>query len=73
MSGGNNMITLGKAKNFIRLYTGTGENKQCIELVDFSKVEHVWIDDRNYIRITCDGRFYHYPTIETTIADIEIF
>lgn len=67
------MIKLEKAKNFIRLYTGTGENKQCIELVDFTEVKHVWVENRSYIRITCDDRYYHYPTIETTISEIQIF
>lgn len=67
------MITLGKAKNYICLYTGTGENKTKIELVDFTEVKHVWVENRSYIRITCDGRFYHYPTIETTISEIQIY
>ena len=61
------------AKNRIILCTGCGKEKRLVELFNFQELSYVSIDGVSYIRITCDGRYYHYKTIETSISGINIY
>lgn len=60
-------------KNVIVLYTGIGAEKQRVELYDFQSLDHILNNGVSYIRICCDGRFYYYKTMETAIAEINIY
>lgn len=60
-------------KNVIVLYIGIGAEKQRVELYDFQSLDHTLINGVSYIRICCDGRFYYYRTMETAIAEINIY
>lgn len=60
-------------KNRIILHTGCGKEKQLVELFNFQELSYISIDGVSYIRITCDGRYYHYKTIETCISGINIY
>lgn len=60
-------------KNKIVIYSGIGENKEKFELYNFSSVKHVFVNDRSYIRVDCDGRFYHFQTTISVISSIEIY
>ncbi len=60
-------------KSRVVLFEGCFENKRRVELYNFSKIEHTWIDGRAYIRIECDGRFYYFKTQETSIASVDVY
>ena len=59
-------------KNKITLFTGCGEEKEKVELYNFSKLDHYWNRGLSYIRILCGNTFYYYRTTTTTISEIEI-
>ena len=60
-------------KNKIIIYTGVGADKKKIELYNFSEMKHVVIEGVSYIRINCEGKFYYYRTMITTIGEINIY
>lgn len=46
--------------------------KEKIELYDFSKLDHCFIEGRSYVRVLCGNKFYYYPTHLTAIGEITI-
>ena len=65
--------TITDVKNVIILNVGVGKEKHQVVLYNFQQLAYTLIDDVSYIRITCDGRYYHYKTIETSISGINIY
>lgn len=60
-------------KNKIIIYTGIGANKRKEELFNFSEMKHVVVEGVSYIRICCEGKYYYYRTMETSIGEIKIY
>lgn len=60
-------------KNKITIYNGCYENKKKIELFDFTKVDHINIDGKHYLRVLCGNKYYYYLSVETSIGEIEIY
>lgn len=60
-------------KNKITIYTGCGADKRKEELFNFSEMKHVVVEHVSYIRICCDGKYYYFRTMETTISEIKIY
>ena len=62
-----------KKKNTIILFVGCGESKERVQLFNFTKMDHILIDGRAYVRVECDGKYYYYPTQLTAISEVYIY
>lgn len=65
--------TTNELKNKIVLFVGCGDSKKRHELFNFSKLDHLSIDNVSYVRVLCDSKYYYFKTVETSIAEIENF
>lgn len=60
-------------RNVVVLYTGCYNEKKRIELYNFDTIDHYMLNGVSYIRVQCDGRFYYFETVITTISEINIY